>query len=187
MKALFTLVLLATGAAGQATTAGGGVEAEWDLRTLLKALTAGTQKLKPILDQVNPAQWKDTQAGQSYAPVWKSTQDQIEYLGRTAASFSKEPERLTLALEVYFRLQSLQTTATSLVEGVRKYQNPAVGDLLASAIGESLNNGERLRTYITELAQTKEQEFKVMDQEAQRCRGVLSRQTPSAPKSRRNN
>lgn len=186
MKAFWVFVLLAAGAAGQATTAGGGVEAEWDVRTLLKALTASTQKLKPMLDQVNPGQWSDPQAKGAYAQLWKSGEEQIEYLSRTAASFSKEPERLTLALEVYFRLQSLHTTVTALVEGVRKYQNPAVGDLLASAMGESVNNGERLRTYITELAQTKEQEFKIMDQEAQRCRGILSRQTPAA-KSRRNN
>jgi hypothetical protein len=39
-----------------------------------------------------------------------------------------------------------------------------------------------LRQYITELAQQKEQEFTVIDQEAQRCRADLLR--PAAPVKR---
>jgi hypothetical protein len=67
------------------------------------------------------------------------------------------------------------------VEGVRNYQNPAVGDLLLGVAAENSENRDKLRQYITDLALTKEQEFEVADKEAQRCRGMLSKQTPPKP------
>ncbi len=185
MKVVCVAMLFAAGIMAQSQAPAGGVETEWDLRTLLKNLIEGTQKLKPILDQVNPSRWSDTQASQAYMQQWKAAENQIDYLGRTTAMLSKEPERLTLALEAYFRMQSLQKSVLSLIEGVRKYQNPAVGDLLRGALAENELNRDHLTSYLTELAQTKEQEFKIMDQEAQRCRGVLSRQPVPASKPRR--
>ena len=70
----------------------------------------------------------------------------------------------------------------SLVDGVRHYQNPAIGDLLMGVLAENSSNRDKLRQYITDLANTKEQEFKIVDQEAQRCRGVLTHQTPVTKK-----
>jgi len=66
---------------------------------------------------------------------------------------------------------------------VRRYQNPAVGDLLVSVVSANSANRDQLRQYVTDLAQTKEQEFQIVDGEAQRCRGTLMRQPPakSAP------
>lgn len=166
----------------------GGVETEWDLKKLLDSLSAGARRLKPMIDQANPQNWQDAQGGRSYIPQWKGAQDQIQYFAQTAEKFAREPERLTIALETFFRLQALESSITSLNEGVRRYQNPAVADLLQGALVENMNNRERLRTYLTELAQTKEQEFAIMDKEAQRCRGSVSRQPPTprtaAPKPR---
>jgi hypothetical protein len=68
-----------------------------------------------------------------------------------------------------------------LVDGVRRYQNPAVGDLLVSVVSANSANRDQLRQYITDLAQTKEEEFQVVDREAQRCRGTLMRQPPARP------
>ncbi len=166
--------------------AAGGVESEWDLQKLLDALSAGSHRIKPILDQCNPQKWQDSQAGQSYAPQWKTAQKELQYLTLTAEKLAKEPERLPVALETFFRLQALESSVSSLIEGIRKYQNSAIGDLLQSALVENHNYRERLRRYLTELAQTKEEEFKVMDKEAQRCRGIMSKQPPSVPKPRSN-
>jgi hypothetical protein len=79
-------------------------------------------------------------------------------------------------------MQALETSLNSLVDGVRKYQNPAVGDLLMGVLGENTSNRDKLRQYITDLAANKEQEFQIADKEAQRCRGMLNRQTPAAPR-----
>jgi hypothetical protein len=58
-----------------------------------------------------------------------------------------------------------------------------VADLMQGSLLENLNNRERLKSYLTELAQTKEQEFKIMDKEAQRCRGIMTKQPPPKPRS----
>ena len=98
-----------------------------------------------------------------------------------AQSLRKQPEKLTLALETLFRLQAVESQVNSLVDGVRRYQNPAVGDLLVSVVSANSANRDQLRQYVTDLAQTKEQEFQIVDQEAQRCRGTLMRQPPARP------
>ena len=98
-----------------------------------------------------------------------------------AQSLRKQPEKLTLALETLFRLQSVESQVNSLVDGVRRYQNPAVGDLLVSVVSANSANRDQLRQYVTDLAQTKEQEFQIVDTEAQRCRGTLTRQPPARP------
>ena len=78
-------------------------------------------------------------------------------------------------------MQAVEAQIGSLVEGVRRYQNPAVGDLLVGVLAANSENRDQLRQYITDLAQSKEQEFRVVDQEAQRCRGNLMRQPAVRP------
>jgi hypothetical protein len=181
---LICVFLLGSCLFAQAPPPSGGMESEWDLKTMLKALAAGAKRLQPLMEQVNPAKWENTQGASAYTAQWKAAQDEIRYLDHSANSFAKEPERLTLGLETYFRLQSIQNAIGSFTEGVRKYQNPAVADLLQSELSENLRNRAQLRAYLTELAQQKEQELKIMDQEAQRCRGVVNRHPPApAPKS----
>src|SRR4051794_5519248 len=156
------LLAAASAMPAQSPQPAGGVESEWDLKKMLDALAAGARRLKPLIDQANPQNWPDADAVRAYTPAWKSAQNEIQYLANTADQLAKEPERLTLALETYFRMQALETSVTSVIEGVRKYQNPAVADLLQSALIENLNTRERVKTYLVELAQTKEQEIKIM-------------------------
>src|SRR6478672_12791181 len=103
----------------------GGVETEWDLQKLLGAVSAGTRRMKPIMDRSSPEAWRDSQAAQSYIPQWKAAQSELQYLDITAEKLAKEPERLPVALEAFFRLQALENSVSSLIEGIRKYQNPA--------------------------------------------------------------
>lgn len=175
MKSLFALLFCTFLAHGQS-----GVQAEWDISQTLDALSAQAKRLKPILDQLTPQQWVSKGAPDTYVKQWKSSQDELGYLVDSARALVKQPERLTVALETYFRMQSLEMQLRSLADGVRNYQNPAIGDLLIGVLAENSSNRDKLRQYITDLAVTKEQEFKVVDQEAQRCRGALSRQ-PSKP------
>jgi hypothetical protein len=180
MKSVFALLFCTFLAHGQQS----GVQAEWDISQTLDALSAQAKRLKPILDQLTPQEWISKGAPDTYIKQWKNSQDELGYLVDSAKNLEKQPERLPLALETYFRLQSLEMQLRSLVDGVRNYQNPAVGDLLIGVLAENSSNRDKLRQYITDLAVTKEQEFKVVDQEAQRCRGVLSRQ-PSRPATKK--
>ena len=184
MKPLYALLFFTFLARGQ-TGGQTGVQAGWDVSQTLDALSAQASRLKPILDQLTPQQWVSKGAPDTYVKQWKSSQDELGYLVDSVKTLEKQPERLTLALETYFRMQSLEMLLRSLVDGVRNYQNPAVGDLLIGVLAENSSNRDKLRQYITDLAATKEQEFKVVDQEAQRCRGALTHQ-PSKPAPRKN-
>jgi hypothetical protein len=159
------------------------VSAEWDISQTLDALSAQAKRLKPILDQLTPAEWVSKGAPEAYVSQWKGAQDELGYLVGSAQALAKEPERLTVALDTYFRVQSLEMRLNSLVDGVRNYQNPAVGDLLIGVLAENSANRDKLRQYITDLAATKEKEFDIVDKEAQRCRGNISRQPvrPASP------
>jgi hypothetical protein len=160
-----------------------GVSAPWDISQTLVSLSEQTQRLMPILDQLTPQQWEAKGAPTAYTAQWRNARNEVGYLLGAAQSLRKQPEKLTLALETLFRLQAVESQVNSLVDGVRRYQNPAVGDLLVSVVSANSANRDQLRQYVTDLAQTKEQEFKIVDTEAQRCRGSLSaRPAPAASK-----
>ncbi len=153
---------------------------------MLRALSQETQRLNPILRDLQPKEWVAKGAPDSYVSMHASVLAEIKHLGDKIAELEKEPERMTPALEAYFRLQALESSLTALGEGVRKYQNPALADLILGVLSESENNRSRLRGYLVELVSTKEHELRIMDSEAQRCRGTILRQPPArtpAPKS----
>jgi hypothetical protein len=158
-----------------------GVSAPWDISQTLTSLAEQSQRLLPLLEQLTPEKWEAKGAPAAYTAQWRNARSEVGYLLTTAEATKKQPEKLTLALETLFRLQAVEAQVTSLTEGVRRYQNPAVGDLLVSAVSANSANRDQLRQYITDLAKTKEEEFQVVDREAQRCRGTLMRQPPSRP------
>jgi len=157
------------------------VSATWDTSKDLGVLIEQAERLNPILNQLTPEQWEAKGAPATYTAQWRDARDQVGYLIGAAKAMQKQPEKLTLALETLFRLQSVEAQVNSLVEGVRRYQNPAVGDLLVGVVGANAANRDQLRQYVSDLAQTKDQEFQIVDQEAQRCRGTLVRPTPARP------
>jgi ABC-type transporter Mla subunit MlaD len=159
-----------------------GVASEWDARKLIDALSQQASHLKPIIDQVQPAAWQAKGASPTYVAQWNTTQTQLKYLIAAADGFARQPERLTLGLDMYFRMQAMESTLGSLIEGVRKYQNPALASIMQSVVAENSTNRDRLRQYLQDLAAQKEEEFEVADREAQRCRTALLQQP--APKVR---
>jgi len=159
------------------------VASEWDARKLIEALNAQAQHLKPIIDQVQPADWQSKGASETYVAQWNTAQTQIQYLISSSDAFARQPDRLPLGLDIYFRMQAVDSTLDSLTEGVRKYQNPALASIMQSVIAENSTNRDRLRQYLQDLATQKEQEFQVADREAQRCRGALLGQP--APKTKK--
>jgi hypothetical protein len=157
------------------------VAPEWDTSKTIAAFSDQAKRLKPILDQLTPQQWVAKGAPQTYVSQWQEAQQELSYVATSAQSLERDPERLTLALDTYFRWERLASDLASLVEGVRHYQNPAVGDLVVSVLGENSSNRELLKQHITDLAAQKEQEFAVVDKEAQRCRGQVTRPAPARP------
>lgn len=158
-----------------------GVPAPWDVSQTVTALAQQTARLKPLLDQLTPREWLNKGAPEAYVEQWQGAQRELSDVQRIAQALEKQPDRLTVALDTYFRVQSLETRLNTLIEGIRRYQNPAVGDLVAGVMAESASNRDKLRDYITDLASQKEQEFTVVDREAQRCRTTLNRQPAPRP------
>jgi hypothetical protein len=158
----------------------GGFVPEWEIRKTIQAVTAQCQRLKPLLEQVNPKEWVAKGAPEAYIAQWNSTRTSLEHMKTSADNLAREPERLTFALDTFLRLGSFESLLESLAGGVRRYQNPAVADLIQGVMAENSGNRERLRVYLLEVAQTKEQEFQVVNQEAQRCRANILRQPRAA-------
>ncbi|MDQ6760461.1 MAG: hypothetical protein M3Z32_11450 [Acidobacteriota bacterium] len=154
----------------------GGVSTEWDARRMLDALTLQTQHFKSVVARVEPKGWVANGAPQTYVNQWTTAQNEINYLLASIDALGKQPERLPLALDAYFRMLAMESTFTSVIEGIRKYQNPAIADLLQGVMNENSANRDKLRQFLTDLATQKEQEFQVVDKEAQRCRGVLMKE-----------
>jgi hypothetical protein len=174
-------VALALGQTSQPPEA--GVASEWDARKMIDALSTQAQHLKPVVDQVQPAEWVSKGASESYVAQWNTVQAQLKYLISASEAFSRQPERMQLGLETYFRMEAVESRLGSLTEGVRKYQNPALAMIMQAVIAENSNNRDRLRQYLTDLATQKEEEYRVADREAQRCRASLLSQP--APKNKK--
>jgi hypothetical protein len=186
MRFLFPLLPVSLLLSIQTANAQASVSAPWDIKETIVALSAQTARIKPVLDQLTPDQWVQKGAPDAYVAQWRSAQRELNDVDQASAALEKQPEKLSAALNVYFRLQALEARLTSLVDGVRTYQNPAVGDLIVGIVGENSGNRDKLREYISDLSVQKEQEFAIADKEAQRCRVQLNRQPaqakPTAPK-----
>ena len=178
MKHLTTLIFFPAFAFAQVPS----VQAQWDIVQTVQALQTESSRLLPLVDQLTPADWVSKGASPTYVEQWQMAKRELNALTGTTQALVKQPEKLTVALETYFRLQLIETQLNSLGEGVRRYQNPAVADLLQSALSENSIHRGHLQQHITDLASQKEQEFSVIDKEAQRCRGMLIRQ-PVAPRT----
>lgn len=149
---------------------------EWEVRRQLADLVSQTERLGPLVKKIEPAKW--TGAPEAYVAQQASILHQIQYISQVVTALARQPERMTLALDVYFRLQSLEGQVLSFTDGIRRYQNPAVADLLASLTNETAASRERLREYVKELVAMREQERDILEKEAQRCRSLPPRVTP---------
>jgi hypothetical protein len=156
-----------------------GQDAAWDNSPHAADLAAQASRLKPLLDQLKPEEWLAKGAPQAYVTQLASAHQELAALTASASLLDKQPQKLTAALDTYFRLQSLEWRFESLIEAVRKYQNPAVGDLILSVLRSNSANRDSLRAFITELAERHEQEFSIVSQDQQACRAQLS-QIPTA-------
>src|SRR6185295_9406626 len=75
---------------------------EWDARRDLAALPEKIKKILPVLEQLNPNEWVAKGASDAYVQQWKAAQSEVGYLQTTVDALTKQPDRLTLALDVLF-------------------------------------------------------------------------------------
>ena len=143
------------------------------MAVVLQEIGKDAARLIPALDQVNASAWISRGASDTYAAQLQSSKDQARAISTEAAALARNPEKLSAGLQLFFRLEGLETMLASVEEGVRKYQNSGLAQTLASTFADSGANRERFRNYLVRLAAEREQQFELMDQEAQRCRAAL--------------
>lgn len=177
MKPLSLFLLLfalpSTGLFGQSNS---GLTNPWDFKKTIENLTVYSTKLKPMLDEVKPLEWRNAPEG--YAAQQTLVKTQLQSISVLLQALAKDPEHLPAVLDLFFRYENFNITLGSLVEGVRRYQNPAVADLITGLRNENAPARQGLKDYMVELATAKDLEFRIVDQEAQRCRGSILKQAP---------
>ena len=153
-----------------------GIPPEWETRKDIETLIEQVKRIGSLLDELKPEAWAEKGASTAYVTQRKSAREAVGYIVSTAQRLAVTPDRLTIVLETFFRLQSLEAIINSLAEATGRYQNPSLAQLLQGVVGENSANKEKLRQYMLDLAAVKEAEFKLIDQEAQRCRNVTVNQ-----------
>ena len=169
---LLSIALIPTRVVAQSPA---GLATPWDFKKTIENLTSYSKRLNPILEQVKPADWQGAPDG--YVAQQQLVKTQLASIALLTQSLAKEPERLPMALDLFFRYENFDITLASLVDGVRRYQNPAVADLINGVRNENSPARQALKNYVVDLAVTKDQEFRIADEEAQRCRGLLLKPT----------
>ena len=154
-----------------------GIIGSWDAATQVKSLAERAKGLDPVLAEVEPEEWIQKGAPEAYVRQLQSTQLEMRNLVAAADRFAKRPEQLSAAMDTYFLMQSMEQLAGSLSQGVRKYQSNELADQLTEALASNALDRDQLKSYIIDLAKMREQEFQVANEEAQRCRAMISRQS----------
>lgn len=156
-----------------------GLETPWNVRKTIADVLKQVDQLGPVFHSMNPQQWADQKgAPDAYIAQHATAQRQLNDLSVATKLFAQKPESLPLGLDLYFRLEALDVTARSLDNGAREYADRATADKLARLIAADFTSREQLQSYFTDLARTEEENFKIADEEAQRCRGIISKEPP---------
>jgi hypothetical protein len=154
-----------------------GLESAWTVRAILDELLKDNEKLEPLLAQMNPQEWYAKKgASEVYVQQWQTARTQLREAIAAAKLLSQKTESLPLALDAYFRFEALEFTCRSLQEAVTRYGERFTADQLNGLIARNFSRRERFRDYIRDSAATSETNFKLADEEAQRCRGIISRE-----------
>jgi hypothetical protein len=162
-----------------------GLQAPWDIRQMLAALNAQNERMRPLLEQMHPQEWLDNGAPPAYVSQYQDARTRMDDVIRAVQNLSQQTESLSVALDTYFRMEALETVARSVDECIRKYGERQTADQLSALIGQNFDNRQKFREYLRDLSVQREQECKIADEEAQRCRGMISKEAPSSGNTRK--
>jgi hypothetical protein len=151
-----------------------------EVAAIFSRISERAARIEPMLDQLHPNDWIAKGAPDTYLAQWNSVRQQFTAIESDMSDLTQHPDRLTDSMSALFRVQATHLALGSLMGGVRKYQNPALADLIESVAAEAGGDIDRFEKHILEMAAEKERQFTLVDREAQRCRATLSRQ-PAAP------
>jgi len=151
-----------------------GLETSWEIGPVIQDLGAHVGRLLPALDRVDVRAWLDRGASETYLEQLQSSREQARAVQDESGNLTHNPERLAGGMSLLFRLDGLDLMLLSLEDGMRRYQNPRDAEALASLRAQAGPSRDRLERYLVQLAAEQEQQLRVMDEEAQRCRALVT-------------
>src|SRR5580700_4806887 len=86
-----------------------GLESEWEIATVLQALSTHATKVLPLLDRADAKEWTSKGAPQAYVEQLESSRQQAHALADGAKAVAGNPQTLSAELQVLFREQALET------------------------------------------------------------------------------
>lgn len=170
---------------GQQAPQGSGMT-DAQVIAIFNGISQHMARLEPMLQQVRVKEWLAKGAPDAYVQQLASIGKEIQAIENDMARLAQRSDQMQECMRALFRVQGLYGPLHSLMGGLRKYQNPALADLIESVTAEDQTQIGRLEQYILELADTKDQQYDIVDKEAQRCRATLSRQPPPRAKTTHN-
>jgi hypothetical protein len=179
--AAFFLILMAAPAFAQQPQFSPPQFSEDELKMLFQQIGGRAARLQPMLEGIHAQEWVAKGAPDAYVSQNKSALEQLAAVQREMAALAQKPDQMAETMRALFRVQAFHRLLATLMGGVRRYQNPAVADLIESVAAQDQSDLDRVEQYLIELAAQKEHELQVMDSEAQRCRGILLKQPPPKP------
>jgi ABC-type transport system involved in cytochrome bd biosynthesis fused ATPase/permease subunit len=144
--------------------------------SVFNRISQQTARLTPMLAEVHARDWVTKGASETYVAQLESAQQQVKAVQTEMGALAQHPDHMQDCMKGLFRVQALHGSLESLMGGLRRYQNSPMADLIESVAAEDQSDLEQLQSYILDLANQKEQEFLVVDHEAQRCRASISRE-----------
>jgi hypothetical protein len=163
-----------------------------DIAMTFNDISQRAARIEPMLEQLHPNDWIAKGAAETYVAQWNSIVQQFHAIrgdmsALAQSTLAQHPGQLTDSMKALFRLQSTHVVLDSLMAGARKYQNPALADVIESVASENNADVDRVERYVLQLAGAQEEQFNVVDREAQRCRATLSRQPADPARPARKN
>jgi septal ring factor EnvC (AmiA/AmiB activator) len=177
MRLLFALLVLTACAFAQQQPP----MADEDVVAIFNRISQRAAKLEPMLDQLHPNDWVAKGAPDTYVAQWNSLKQQYAAIQSELSDLSQHLDRMTESMKALFRIQAANQALESLLGGVRRYQNPALAELIESVAAESARDIDGFEQHLTEMSDAKEQQYALVDREAQRCRATLSREPAKPP------
>jgi len=175
-RPILITLLLASAAFAQ-----NGIAPMWDVKSMLQQLIEQTDRYRTNIDKLPVVDWvNQKQASQTYLKQQEIVLAEVGHLKTVAGRLANAPEKLSLALDIYFRLQALESVTAALADGVSRYESQEKAAAINQLVSDNSATRLKLRQYVMDLSVNKEQEFAIAEREAQRCQAELNR-NPLAP------
>lgn len=161
-----------------------GLESPDEARAIVNKVIKEEDQLRGLLPSLNPQVWYEKKGAPStYVIQWQSAQQQLRDVDTVAKYFLLHIDSLAAAMDLYFRMEGLELSSKSLNEGAQRYADKPAADQLSQFVAHAFDNRQRFRDYVKDLATNMEQNYKIADEEAQRCRAQLSKEPPCSTSS----